>query len=321
MHGMQTMDVRRFLNTDVPALVELWNGQPKRPGRFAPLTPTILETHVLSKMYFRPEELLVAVEHSRIRGMVHVSYQPTADESGLDWSQGVLCTVLVDPPNDDDRYAALLARGETLLTERGAKSIQFASAFPRSPFYNGLLGGTFVPGVDTEDLRQLKLLDASGFRLQQIVDVFELETRDYRAPVDRRIIMSKRQYEIRVATDPPPTTWWQANQGAFRHHLEFRLVDRKSNRECGQARFWNTTPTESGWDSTRYGLGSIHIRTDLQHQGLGKTLVVDAVRDLARRGVERIEAQVPRDNGICADLLRKVGFGLCYSAVQLRKSV
>lgn len=314
------MEVREFLNTDVPALVQLWNEQPPRPGRFRGLTPEIFETHVLSKLYFRPQELVVACTGSRIWGMAHGGYLPTADQSRLDWERGVLCVVLVAGAAPPELYPQLLEEVERRLVRQGARELRFASGFPFSPFYKGLLGGTFVPGVDTEDTRQLARLEAYGFRLEQLVDVFELSTSDYRAPVDRRIVMANRQYEIRVATDPPPSSWWQANQSAYRHHLEFRLVDRKSLRECGQALFFNTTPSETGWDSTRFGLGTIQIEAALQHQGLGKTLLVDAIRDLGRRGVLQLEAQVPRSNAIMAGLLRKVGFQLSYSAVQLYKA-
>ncbi len=316
-----TMDVRGFLNTDVPEIVALWNQQAPRPGRFAPLTPEIFETHVLSKMYFRPDDLLLAVEGTRICGLAHGGYLPTADQAGLDFQRGVICVVLVAGGSPPDLFHQLLNAVQASLVRGGARELRFASGFPFSPFYKGLLGGTFVPGVDTEDTRQLAQLEAFGFRLEQLIDVFGLSTTEYRAPVDRRMILANRQYEIRVATDPPPASWWQANQEAFRHFLEFRLVDRKTHRECGRAVFLNTTPTETGWDSTQFGLRGIQIDEALRHQGLGKTLLVDAIRDLTRRGILQIEAQVPRANVVFSELLRKVGFQFHYSAVQLYKTL
>ncbi len=315
------MEFRSFLNTDVPEIVRLWNQQAIRPGRYARLTPAILETHVLSKLYFRPDGLIVACDGPRLWGFTHFGFAPTPDETRLDFECGVICLVITDVQSSEAVYRDLLQRAESDLAHCGSATVNFASRFPHTPFYKGLLGGTFVPGVDTNDQRQIRHLESLGFACQNVVDVYTLTTLDYRPPVDRQIVMAKRKYELRVITDPSPASWWQANQSAFRYQLDYRMVDRKSNRECGYASFWSITPTETAWDSTSVGMGRIEIGETYQRQGLGKTLLTEAIRELARRNVATIEAQVPRDNLAGQELVTRVGFQLQYSAVQLGKNL
>jgi GNAT superfamily N-acetyltransferase len=197
-------------------------------------------------------------------------------------------------------------------------TVHFGSKFPDSPFLAGFYGGTFSPGVFETDAMIFEKLTAAGFRPQPSVDILRLALTNFKPPVERRIIIAKRNYELRVSPDPPPESWWENNLAAFRHQLDFRMLHRKSNRPCGLVSFCNSRPQDAGWDSRYFGMRRIRVDDDLQRSGLGQAMLLDALKDLCQRGVVEIEAQVPRDNIACQSMLKKVGFCPVASATQMQ---
>ena len=55
---------RRFLNTDPPALVDVWNETAAGRGSYPLKSSSLLDKWILSKPYFDPEGLIVAEENA-----------------------------------------------------------------------------------------------------------------------------------------------------------------------------------------------------------------------------------------------------------------
>jgi GNAT superfamily N-acetyltransferase len=312
------VQIRPFLNSDVPNLVELWHRQEACEGRISRITPAMLETHVFARSYFDPSGLLVAEQDHDLVGASLCGFAPTPDGAGLDQRAGILSLLLIDADSSVETSRRLWAAAQEYFARRGCQTVYFGSRFPDSPFLNGFCGGTFVPGVTTADHVQLNRLASFGFQPGESIEVLKLDLPGYRLPIDRRVVMAKRQYEVRLSLDPLPPNWWQNNVLAFRHHLDFRIVQRKSNQICGRLSVCNTLPQDSGWDSRFFGIIRIEIDSALQRAGLGQAMLSDAIKDLEQRGVEQLEAQVPRSNAACHSMLTKIGFLPWYSAIQMR---
>ncbi len=313
------VEIRAFLNSDVPRLADLWNRQEAVAGRLQVVTAALLETHVFSKSYFDPAGLLLAEMDQLLVGATFCGFAPNDGGSKLDSRLGILSHSILDISATDSAWRMLWKAANDYFKHHGTEWIFFGSRFPDCPYLTGLCGGTFVPGMVTTDRALANRLNEVGFKACGEVDVLTLDVQRFKPPVDRRVIMAKRSYDVRVAIDPLPDTWWQNSISAFRHQIDFRMVERKSNRVCGYLSFCNTRPIDSGWDSRYFGIAQIQVDDALQRSGLGQAMLFDAIKDLGQRGVVEIEAQVPRANTACLAMLKKIGFRLSYSASQMHK--
>lgn len=315
------IEIRSFLNSDVPELVNLWNRQEPVAGRLPAITATMLETHVFSKSYFDPAGLLIAAGGGSMLGAAICGFAPNAAGQQLDWRCGVLSHAWLAPDAPNLVWTKLIEAAIAYFAGQGSQVVFAGSCFPHSPYLTGFCGGTFVPGVNSSDCRLWERLNHSEFRECSAVDVLKLNVETFKPPVDRRVVMAKRSYEVRLTIDPQPETWWQFNVSTFRHQLDFRMIERKSNRVCGFVSFCNTRPQDSGWDSRYFGIAQINVSTQLQRSGLGQAMLFDAIKDLGQRGVSEIEAQVPRGNSACQSMLIKIGFRPWYSALQAKREL
>ena len=60
------IEYRHFRNCDSPGIVGLWRRQPPLHGRVQPMSAGMLETYVLSKPYFDPAGMILAIEDGEI---------------------------------------------------------------------------------------------------------------------------------------------------------------------------------------------------------------------------------------------------------------
>lgn len=315
--GRGVIEIRRFLNSDVPGLVELWNRQPSLAGRLPAVTPTLLEAHVFSKSYFDPNNLLVAASGSQIIGAALCGFAPDRSGDQLDPRCGILSGILIDDSSRVDFWRMLVSAAVDRLRSQGASLVHFGSRFPDSPYLAGIQGGTFVPGALRHDADVAGWLEAAGFQVRESIDVFKIDVHSFRPPVDRRAIMAKRNYEVRMSADPPPKTWWQHNQFSFRHQYEYRIFDRRSRHLSGHVTFCNSRANDAGWDTRFFGISRIEVSAELQRSGLAQAMLYEAIKDLDQQGIVELEAQVPRSNIPCQTLLQKIGFRPWYSALQM----
>src|SRR5438105_11022816 len=88
---------RRFRNTDPPALADVWNESHTARGAYPLRTPALLERWVLSKPYFDPDGLIVAVDEAdgRIQGYALAGFAPTENLDALNFAEGVICSVAI----------------------------------------------------------------------------------------------------------------------------------------------------------------------------------------------------------------------------------
>ncbi len=312
------VEIRAFLNSDVPRLVDLWNRQEAVAGRLQVVTAAMLELHVFSKSYFDPAGLILAAMDHTLIGALFCGFAPNDDGSKLNLCVGILSHSILDDAANESTWPMLWKFADDYFKSHGTERIFFGSKFPDSPYLAGFCGGTFVPGAVTTDQSQINRLTDASFKACGEVDVLNLDVQRFKPPVDRRVIMAKRSYDVRVAIDPLPENWWQNNVTSFRHRIDFRIVERKSNRVCGFLSFSNSRPVDSGWDSRYFGIARIQVDEALQRSGIGQAMLFDAIKDLGQRGVVEIEAQVPRVNTAYLSMLKKIGFRSNYSAFQMQ---
>ena len=125
---------RPFLNTDPPALADIWNAQPPARGLLRPMTAAILDQFVLSKPYFDRFGLLIATDGNRPVGFAHAGFGPQSNYAALDRDRGIVAALMVaEHPQQAEIVTELLTRSERFLQSHGAGRSSAAASMAGIP--------------------------------------------------------------------------------------------------------------------------------------------------------------------------------------------
>ena len=312
---------RPFRNSDPPQLAEIWRSQPASRGLVQPMSPALLERHVLSAPMFEREGLIVAAEDERLLGFVHAGFGPSLDEQRMSTSVGATCALMVRPVEAPASLAEeLLARSESYLTLRGAQAILAGGIDFRGPFYLGLTGGSACSVILQSDLQQQEFFLAHGYQDQFRAIVMHCDLSRFRPPVDRRQMLVRRRTTLQVVDDPPTVTWWESSTSGASDRTRFELLPRDGGAPFASVTFWNMDLLGAAWGVRAAGLTSLEVSLDSnRRQGLALFLVAEALRYMQSLGMVLVETQVNVTNTAARALLQKLGFAEVDQAVRYRK--
>jgi ribosomal protein S18 acetylase RimI-like enzyme len=308
---------RSFRNSDPPGIADVWRRQPPQRGLVQPMLPTLFERHVLSKLYFDREGLIVAESEGRIVGFAHAGFGPTDDFSDISTELGTTA-MLMTVASDDGLADELLARSEERLRSRGAKVLYAGGIWPLNPFYLGLYGGSEAPGILTSSRSLVEIFTRAGYEEIDRVLVFQRELAGFRSPVDRQQIQWRRNCQIEAELDPPPANWWEACQWAQSDRYRFSLRLR-GGPVCGTAVYWDMEPLASSWGVHAAGLIQFEVDAGQRRQGLGTFLVAESMRQMHEQGATLVETQTMQSNTAAVGLYKKLGFKEVDQGLVLRK--
>jgi ribosomal protein S18 acetylase RimI-like enzyme len=274
---------RRFLNTDPPALADVWNESHTARGSFPLRTPALLERWVFSKPYFDPEGLIVAVEDGdkSVQGYALAGFGPNAELNALDYSQGVICSVAVRPSTARKHLGAdLVHKCEEYLTRRGATTLRAGPVWPYCPFGFGLYGGTNCPGFLASDPAADPFFRSLGYEPAGTTLVFHKKLDAPLSVADARFGLLRKRYETQVMRAAGVPSWWHDCVWGTLDPVEFRMVDKLTNVIAGRAIVWELEGYGWRWGFPAAGVLDIQVREDLRRQGLAKLLLSQILRFL-----------------------------------------
>lgn len=317
------IEYRPFRNTDPPALCEIWRNQPPLRARFQPMTTVVLEDMALSKPFFERSGLIVAAEGERPVGFVHAGFGPTADGLQLDPAFGATCMLMVaHHPQRTVIAEQLLQRSETYLAAHGTRSAYGGGMACVAPFYNGLYGGSSVPGVVESDVQQVSLYRSAGYVEQERRLILQRSLAGFRPAVDRQQIQYRRGHDIEVQADPSARSWWEACVTAHMDRTAYQMRPRNGGAPLGTAVFWNMEPLASSWGVHARGLWQLDIPAGPDQEALALFLLGESLRLAGQEGVTLIEAQVTAgDASLKQVLVGKLGFQVVEEAIVFRKEL
>lgn len=310
---------RRFHNSDPPGIVRIWNSRRPQRGLLPRLTESLLDQYVLSKLYFDPDALLVAVAGRSLKGFAHVGFGPTQDGSQLETRQAVICLVLVDDEASPSSLGVeLREQAERYLASCGAIDVYGGAWGVMAPFYRGLYGGSDLPGILESDDWQTRLYRDAGYQVERRVVVWQRTLVDFRAPMSRELLQLRRQFRLDVNSATPPTTWWSACRAAHHDEVEFRIVTADGSKQFAALTAWDLEPLSSGWGTTAAGLLNWRLLDDEAGPGHERLLFVETLKQLQSQGVLLAEIQVAENDQRAEMMLRDLGFrpvdvGVVYS--------
>ncbi len=276
---------RRFLNTDPPALADVWNESHTARGSFPLRTPAILERWILSKPYFDPDGLIVAVDTSdnnRVVGYALAGFGPNDALTALNYEHGVICSVAVRPSAGRKHLGVdLVKKCEEYLTQRGAKRLRAGPVWPDCPFGFGIYGGTNCPGFLASDSAAGPFFHSLNYEPAGTTLVFQ---KKLDAPIsipDTRFGMLRKRYETQVMRAASVPSWWHECVWGTLDPVEFRMVDKQENNVvAAHAIVWELEGYGWRWGFPSAGILDIQVRDDLRRQGLAKLLLSQILRFL-----------------------------------------
>lgn len=314
------MQFRSFENSDTPAICDLWRQHSNLRGKYHGLNPVVFERLVLSKTYFDPRGVWLAMEGDEVIGMVHAAFGIADDLQGLDRQRGVISQLLLRAGEQSDVVATrLLELAEQYLFQQGAAQVEFGGYYPLSPFYLGLYGGSRFVGVLAEDQRTGQALAANGYTACGSVVINHWRLGDYRQVVDRQQMLIGRSYGIENVSESHPQTWLQSCHYDAASQKIFQLKEKRSGETVGQVAFWEMEPLAENWGQNAMGLVELSIVPHCRRKGLATYLVGESLRQLKQSGIGLIEIQHVASDEVVQALCRKLDFRPIDSTVLWRK--
>lgn len=314
---------RPFRNSDPPQLAEIWRSQPASRGLAQPMTTALFERHVLNSPMFERQGLIVAIEGERLLGFVHTGFGPVAEGNRLDTTSGAICALLVRPLDAPGTLAAeLLAQGEAYLKQQGASTVLAGGIHRLGPFYLGLIGGSTCLGILCSDPSQQNFFASHGYTESFRGSILQCDLSGFRQPIDRRLMGIRRRTQVVPVEDPDLHTWWEASTLGAVEHTRFNLVPREGGATLASVVAWDMERFGSTWGTRAAGLIELDVPLGPnRRQGLGLSVVSEALRYLQATGFMLAEAQVDTRSAGAKTLFEKLGFAEVDQAVQFSKAV
>lgn len=306
---------RTFLNSDPPHLAEIWRSQPPQRGLMQPVSSQLLEYGVFSKPQFDPAGLILATLDGLPVGFVHGGFAPNEDGTAIDTSLGTTHMLMLQGTLQEGTSAGaaaladdLLAASEQYLRGRGAKVLYGGGIRPLNSFYQGLYGGSEIPGVLHTDRVLTDTCARNGYREIDRVVIMQCDLARFRPPFSRRVRQIKRTAQWVESVDPPTASWWDACMWSGLQRDHFELVDKALGKVIARVSFWDVQPLASSWGLSTAGLLDLFVEYDWRRQGCASHLLREAFRLLRRRGVSTVEVQTMASNEAALAFYRKLGF-------------
>jgi GNAT superfamily N-acetyltransferase len=302
------IEYRAFRNTDPPQLAEVWRSQRASRGLMQPMSVAILERYVFSKPTFDPAGLIVAASDGQLAGFAHAGFGPREDGNGLSRERGVTSLVMLRPEADASVAAELVARAESYLLERGAKTLYGGCNYPLAPFYYGLYGGSEPSGVLDSDTEQQEIFRAAGYRAVKRTLVLNRDLAGFRPVVDRQQMQIRRNTRLATIVDPPPANWWEAIMFEPFERTRWALVEREGEPHLASVCSWSMDTMIGAWGVRAVGIVDLTVSGEKRRRGLATNLLGEVFRHVHAQGFTLAEAHVPEENSAGLAAFRHLGF-------------
>ncbi len=298
------MVVRRFVNSDLPVVVRLWNSHHQELGLSFPVSPHQFQAAVLDRMSFDPQRCWIAEAGEQAVGYVHCAVLPRGETRILS-----LC---VDASVTDSTSVA-----NKLIQQAVATGATGAGLISRDRAgYVGLSPLAGLVGVPEADIKLNGWLQAAGFSPGETYESWQLSLATFRLPIDRRLIALRRSSQLHEVDRISGSAEHEAGWGHL-DPLQYELRER-TGKVLARITAWH-----AGYGEVMPGAEL--VLTDLTVpasgcDGADMYLVAEALRDLATRrfllAKVVVSKAVPSEAAFWQSLgFRSMGAGAVYNRV------
>ena len=298
------IEIRPFLNTDLPKLADLWcihHATYRNPPQ---VSASVFEQAVASRLFFDASRLLVAVNQG----------QPVA------WSQwfaaenqvaSIVALCFQTDPTAVSAVQKLLAMIERDAAVAGMNELQIGVHFQSSWGYQGLDPIGHGVGIDIADDRTNTLLESLGYQETKRIDRWEVSTTGYRPPVNRDLLAFRRSTIIQR----DPAGLLTPHLAAAMIHLDVErhsLVDTRTRAVLAAVDVWTSDPEAFVMPASEAILGHWVVP---QHANQVETddtalryLIANLIPQLAERRIRSLQRSVASNNKLEATTLLATNF-------------
>lgn len=308
--------LRRFLNTDIPALVQIWNEHFQSLGLRSPLDPSTFHAAILNRTFFDPRQLIVATVDDHPVGWTH--WLPVPDKPEL----AVVPVVCVLP--DSLKHSAteiglaLLNHIEKQIQETGCSRIIGGSGPTDGSGYCGVppLG----PGIGIADADR----STSGWFMQlgysprRRLAQYEVQLARFRPPIDRTLVQLRRSTTI---------TTQRIIRADARHAAALSHVDQeryittdRGGAVAAWADFYLSDPEAMVFPVSHAILGACKSVDPEDHGAAVRYTIASGLQQLSNSGVTQVTAVTSDQHPHRTVLLRGLRFELTTEGTLFSKT-
>lgn len=312
------VEYRRFRNTDPPHIRRLWEECGLGRGAALHLDADAFESIVFAQPYFDPQGLMLAIVEGQPVGYIHAGFRANADLSALDYSEGVICAVMVAPGFRRQGIGRELVRqAEQYLRQRGAQRIFAGPAHPRDPFYFGLYGGSQPAGFLQSDPLADPFFRGLGYLPVERHLVFQRHLEEQSDPIGLRLMALRKSTQLTAPETSRATPWWWQTRSGRLDSVEL-VLSPKGKTEClARVTAIGMDYYLGCWHQRAIGLVDLHVEEPLRRKGYAQALLVEVCRRLRSEMIQIVEGHAEERDIAAIKLLesanfRRVDSGLVY---------
>ncbi len=253
--------IRPFQNSDLPGIFEVWMRHWAAARQSPPVSVSILERAVLSRCFFRPADLMVALEDNQVIAWAHSFRSSPSDEPGRtptgererpveDFVRATIAALCFADGPGIAICDQLLQAVEADLRRLNVERIDVGPLRDDRHGYAGLAPIGHGIGVPVSDTRTGSLLSRNGYQVVRSVDRMAVQTSTYRPPVNRAFLQLRRSTRLDHLQVLPS----DFRVASAMSHLDIErhtLVDHQQQQMLATCELWLGDPEVQVMESSR----------------------------------------------------------------------
>jgi GNAT superfamily N-acetyltransferase len=299
-------------------LAKIWNEHHAAVQSPSRCSVNLWDQCILSKIYFRPEHLLLAVDESDLAvGFIHFGSgmegtpwhsQPRID-ADAEPPVGLVHALCVVPNHDEDKIAQqLIQHAVGCMRQAGHLRMLALGSLESSVFYLGIADGDNLMGVLHTDTRTHAWFEKGGFRDTLTTQCWDLSLDVFRPPVDRLQIAIRRTCSIGRILEESHPSWWVSTVLGHCDQSRFHLMVHGPERTEMEILYWYPDSTLRGVDSHTARLSLPAVTTDETQRERLVCLISESARQLQQERKRTIRVVTTETDGSMHLLLKRLGF-------------
>lgn len=332
--------IRPFQNSDLPGIFEVWMRHWAAARQSPPVSVSILERAILSPSFFRPDDLIVALEDDRVIAWAHsfrgdrpaqhagaeAGAEAGADHPGGDGATATIAALCFADGPGIAVCDPLLQRVEEELRRDGVRRVDVGPVRDDRNGYAGLAPVGHGIGVLVSDARTGSLLSRNGYHVTRNLDRMAVQTSTYRLPVNRAFLQLRRSTRL----DHVPLLPSDDRVAAAMSHFDIErhtLVDHRQQEMLATCELWLGDPEVQVMESSRailslspmggrlYNGQPVPVPSkrfvDPERRELSvdcQFLISSLVKSLSNRHILTVETAIDRDDRELIEQLKQLKF-------------
>jgi len=313
---------RSYHNSDPPRLHQLWHSCALGRNAAEGFSCDVFELFACSPPYFDRKGLILALDGNRVVGYVHASFAVNAEESGLNFRDGIISAIMVHPDFRRRKIGTELLRlAEEYLRSHGAETIEAGGGKNRNGFYCGIYGGLEPSGFCATVAPWKEFMVSCGYGSGEETYVMRRDLLQSRDPVNAKLLRHRRHLNLVITDRPSKESWWWFVRFGHLDSLRFELQEKANQEVVASGQIIGMDLFIPKWGVRSVGIREIFVPENQRRHGYAQALVLEICRRLRGESVQLVEAHVKADARAVVDLFTSAKFELNDRLVTFRKTI